>query len=193
MQTELCYLTLFVTMSQLFSKAHIILPTQHDKEVKKPSALNDIVATCSDKGIINDDDITITIEDYAIECSTKKEKPNAASSSSSDPDGKKQRTSDDVLATQLKLKLKKMEAAHTNCHAKYKVGAQVYTINAKIALLSNQIPPGRTKKVHLPLFGTIVKRSKFYPRFWLVNFYDGQSWYVTLDVIHLRSKASPSF
>ena len=64
-----------------------------------------------------------------------------------------------------------MEVVRTNCHSKFKVGSQVYTTNAKISPLSERAPPGKTKKIYLPLFGTIAKQSKYYPCFWLVNFY----------------------
>ena len=86
-----------------------------------------------------------------------------------------------------------MEQARTNRYSGFGVDSQVWTIHPDIAPLSEEVPPGKHRRVRIPLFGTIVKQSEHYPRFWLVNFYDGRSFYVTLDVLKLKCKASPSF
>ena len=104
----------------------------------------------------------------------------------------KHRTHSDLLALQLREQLKSMEAKRTNRFSGFKVDSQIYITNADIAPLSKKVPPGKSKKVCLPLYGTIVKRSEFYPHFWLVKFYDGRSFYVTLNVLCLCSKSSPS-
>ena len=178
-------------MSIIFSRLNVLTPEVHDAEAANPSPPNVI---CTRNLIFpvfpsrNPPDVTQDIDDEDKVSS----KSSDGQKKSSTPEWKKCRTCDDLAALQLREKLKSMEAKCTNRFAGFRVNSQVYTTNALITVLSEKVPPGKSKKGRLPLFGTIVKRSKFYPRFWLVNSYDGRSFYVILNLLRLGCQSSPS-
>ena len=178
-------------MSMVFSRLNVLTPEVHDTEAANPSPPNVIRTRNSifpGFPTRNPPDVTQDLDDEDKASNDSSDGKKTPSS----PEWKKRRTRDDLAALQLREKLKSMEAKRTNRYAGFGVNSQVYTTNALIAPLSEKVPPGKTKKIRLPLFGTIVKRSEFYPRFWLVNFYDGRSFYVTLSVLRLGCKSSPS-
>ena len=99
------------------------------------------------------------------------------------------------LAAKLQTKMMLMKENRTNKHTytNFRVGIQVSTTDARIAPLSEKAPPGKSKRVRLPLHGTVVKQSEYYPRFWLVNFFDGRSFYVTENVVKFEGGVTPSY
>ena len=181
-------------MSSEFSNHVVITQDEHDKGRPSKASRRGKKRTGSAR---RSRKVQITQEDHDSSCSDQDESPSTSSKSQSSlsnkPKWNKRRKRDDVLATQLRVKVAKMKQNRTNRLSAFGVDCQVWTIHPDIAPLSKEVPPGKARRVRVPLFGTIVKQSEHYPRFWLVNFYDGRSLYVTLDVLKLKSKASPSF
>ena len=170
-------------MSSIFSRLNVLSPYQHDSECLAPTEF-----------------IRPATPDYL--------RPNTKDTADDDPDmfsvppsssGVTKVKSSDwlsrITAKQIernKVHTKNLlaQAAALDKQTKIKVGCFVKTRNKMIAPLSKHVRNKR--KVRTEVFGTVVARSEFQPRFWLVSFKNGKQFYCTDKVLNFVSLTSPT-
>ena len=168
-------------MSSAFSRLNVLTQSQHDAKCRAPTKF--IRPATPDYLRINTKDTSGDDPEMVHPCS--RTKPSANNSNWLT------RLSTKTMAlTKLCEKAMALEAAELDKETKIKIGSFVRTRNRAIAPLSKHARNKR--KVREEVFGTVVARSAFQPRFWLVKFKNNKTLYCTDKVLMFVSNTSPT-
>ena len=172
-------------MSLVFSRVDVLTIAQHDAECSSPSLFvrpspPTFLRPRIDSRHDNNHDDDLKVGTYSSPDS-KKSNQYGWLSKITDRD----KDLESVIAS-----ARRKEEQHLANECKLKVGYYVYTRHKLIAQLSKRVRNKR--KFRLPMYGTLIRRSIYQPRFWLVKFRNRQTFYCTEKVLSLVDTVSPS-
>ena len=169
-------------MSGIFSRVDVITIAQQDAECRSPTVFIRPAPPAylrPKKDKVADDDPSST-GSYTPDLSRK----------TNDSDWLSKIPTRDIEHEAIIARTRNKEERILAIQCKIKPGYYVYTRHKLIAQLSKRVRNKR--KFRLPMYGTVSHRSIYQPRFWLVKFRNGVSFYCTEKVLKLVDTVSPS-
>ena len=169
-------------MSSIFSRLDVLTPSQHDSECLAPTKF---VRPATPEYLRPNTKDTADNDPEMVNDS-----PSNSGTKTKSSDWLSRITAKQIVRSQVRAKTLAAQAAALDKQTRIKVGCFAKTRNRMIAPLSKNVRNKR--KVRTEVFGTVVARSEFQPRFWLVNFKHGKQLYCTDKVLNFVSLASPT-
>ena len=168
-------------MSSVFSRLNVLTQSQHDAECRSPTEF--IRPAIPDY-------LRINTKDTSDDDPKMVHQRSLTNSNATDSNWLSRLSTKTMALTKLREKAMALEAAELDKQTKIKIGSFVKTRNRAIAPLSKHARNKR--KVREEVFGTVIARSVFQPRFWLVKFQNDKTLYCTDKVLMFVSNTSPT-
>ena len=167
-------------MSLLFSSLNIISQSQHDAEVANPTM--PIPATRPSYLQV----LTRSITQHSVDVTS------TTRNSRSSEDWQDRISAAEAEATRQRIEWERNEERVLEASSNFRVGAHVYTTNPAVSSLPKKKKSKGKRRRRGKVYGKVVHRSSFQPRFWLVKFNNGKEYYCTSDVVTFVSKEAPN-